>query len=207
MNNNHVARLFINVLRVLPAPVCAGVIASAAVAATGTDVTFIDGGYAEMCSSVAHNIEDSHPITLTGTRMGSTPIEICTLAIEDRATIPPDLAGSYNNRGVLLFDEGRLQDALADFDAAIAVMDTLAAAHINRGYTLVALQRWEESIASFDRGIELGAPDPARAHFNRGVAHEEVGHVREAYYDYKTASELNPEWEEPKRELERFTVR
>lgn len=207
MNTNDIARLFIHAIRMLPVPMVAGAIASGATAATGTDVTFIDGGYAEMCSSLAHNVDDAGPITLTGSRMGSTPIEICTLAIQDRATLPADLAGSYNNRGVLLFEEGKLQESLADFDAAIAASATLAAAHINRGYTLVAMQRWEESLASFDRGIELGAPEPARAHFNRGVAHEEMGHVREAYYDYKLASELAPEWEEPKRELARFTVR
>lgn len=201
-----IASLSLHAMRMLPMLALAGFTAGA-VAATGTDVTFIDGGYAEMCSSVAHNLDNARPIALTGSRMSIAPLQICTLAIEDRATLPADLAASYNNRGVLLFDQGKLQEALADYDAAIAVSGTLAAAHINRAYTLIAMERWEDSIASFDRGIELGAPEPARAYFNRGVAHEEVGHVREAYYDYKLASELNPEWEEPKRELERFTVR
>lgn len=210
MNNTNVARLSLftlKVLRALPVLTLAGFTVSGAVAATGTDVTFIDGGYAEMCSSIAHDVDDARPIELTGSRMSIPPLQLCTLAIQDKATLPADLAGSYNNRGVLLFDEGKLQEALADFDAAIAVSGTLAAAHINRGYTLVAMQRWEDSIAAFDRGIELGAPEPARAHFNRGIAHEETGRVREAYYDYKLAAELNPEWEEPKRELARFTVR
>lgn len=176
-------------------------------ASVANEVTFLDGGYAEMCSSVARDVEGARPIELTGSRMSITPMEICTLAINDRGTSPWDRAGSYNNRGVLLFAEGKMDAALADFDAAVAELDTLAAAHVNRGYTLVAQQRWEESIAAFDRGIALGAPDPARAHFNRGLVHEELGHVREAYYDYKLATELNPEWEEPRRELARFTVR
>lgn len=175
-------------------------------AAVGTDVTFLDGGYAEMCSSAAH-ADKARPMELTGSRMFIPPVQICTLAIEDRTTLPYDLAASYNNRGVLLSAQGKLQEALADFDAAIAVQQDLAAAYVNRGYTLVALERWEESIESFSRGIELGAPEPARAHFNRGIAYEEVGRIREAYYDYKLASELNPEWEDPQRELSRFTVR
>jgi tetratricopeptide (TPR) repeat protein len=190
--------------------VLAGAIASlcvAGAAAGANEVTFIDGGYAEMCSSVAHNIDDANFIALTGSRMRISAVEICTLAIEDEATAPIDTAGSYNNRGVLLFEEGKIEAALADFDSALVIAETLAAAHINRGYTLVAMERWADSVQAFDRGIELGAPDPARAHFNRGIAHEELGHLREAYNDYKLASELDPAWEEPKRELARFTVR
>jgi tetratricopeptide (TPR) repeat protein len=206
MINTINARLSVSCLHAC-ALVVVGSAATGAIAATGTDVTFIDGGYAEMCSSAAHHTDGVQAIELTGTRMSISPVQVCTMAINDRTTVPADRAASYNNRGVLLFDAGKLQEALADFDAAIAAAETLAAAHVNRGYTLVALERWEDSIASFDRGIELGAPEPARAHFNRGVAHEEAGRVREAYYDYKLASELNPEWEEPRRELERFTVR
>lgn len=187
----------------------AGTAASLGMAGTvfATEVTFIDGGYAEMCSTAATNIDDVDSIELTGSRLTLQPIDICTRAIEDSAGTLLQKASSYNNRGVLLFDQQRLVEALSDFEAAIEVQGALAAAHINRGYTLVALQRWEDSVAAFDRGIELGAPEPARAHFNRGVAHEELGHVREAYQDYSKAAELNPEWEEPKRELARFTVR
>lgn len=175
--------------------------------ASATEVTFIGGSYAELCSTLAHNVDDVKSVELTGSRMAVPPIAICTLAINEEAGAPTDKAGSYNNRGVLHFDAGNFAAALADFDQAIRIADTLAAAHVNRGYTLVAMRRWEDSLDSFDRGITLGAPDPARAYFNRGIAYEESGNVRAAYYDYLKASELAPEWEEPKQELARFSVR
>lgn len=175
-------------------------------ASAGTDVTFIDGGYAEMCASIATSL-DTRGVELTGSRMTIEPLDICTFAVDDEASTTLDRAASYNNRGVLLFDQGKYDEALADFDAALALMDTLADAHINRAYTLVAQKRWAEALASFNRGIELGAPDPARAHFNRGIAHEELGNVRDAYADYKKAAELDPEWQEPQSELQRFNVR
>lgn len=186
----------------------AGTVGGLVVAGTvaATEVTFIGGGYAEMCSSIATSLS-GEGVELTGSRMSVPPVEICTLAIEDEASAPSERAGSYNNRGVLFFDAGKYDEALADFDQALVLMNSLAAAHINRGYTLVAQKRWADSLPSFDRGIELGAPDPARAHYNRGIAHEELGHVRDAYYDYKKAAELDPEWEEPKQELARFQVR
>ena len=195
-----------NAFKSLVLPLMAASIAAAG-SVMANEVTFIDGGYAEMCSSVAHNVDQVDYVELTGTRMSISPIEICTKAIEDFTGTPRERAGSYTNRGVLLFDEGRLEEALRDFDQAIVLAETLAAAHINRGYTLIAMQRWADSIPSLDRGIELGAPEPARAHFNRAIAHEEVGNVRAAYDDYRKASELQPEWEEPQRELARFRVR
>lgn len=171
------------------------------------NVVFLGGGYAEMCATAAGSAESPQKQALTGSRLSTAPLEICTLAITNEGLSDTDLAGSYNNRGVLLFAQGDFAAALADFDAALDLTTTLADIHINRGYTLIALQRWAESIESFDRGIELAASQLDRAHFNRGMAHEELGRVREAYYDYLKASELNPEWDEPRRELSRFSVR
>ncbi len=175
-------------------------------AAMAQDVQFFDGGYSEMCAAAAKDISMVQKIELTGSRLDVPPIEICTQAIRT-AENSINRAGSYNNRGVLLFSQGAIAEALADFDQAVRVDDTLAQAHVNRGYTLMALKRWEESIAAFDKGISLGTAELAKAHYNRGIAHEELGHAREAYQDYLKASELDPLWEQPKQELTRFSVK
>jgi tetratricopeptide (TPR) repeat protein len=171
-----------------------------------TEVTFFDGGYAEMCSAAAKSVGQPGAFQVTGSRLGVPPLDICNLAIKDNEIGPSIQAGNYNNRGVLYFAQGLLEEALKDFDEAIRLEEGLALAHVNRGYTLVALERWSDSIAAFDRGIALGVEDLDKAHFNRGISHEETGNTRQAYYDYKRASELNPEWEQPKAELARFTV-
>lgn len=176
------------------------------VAGHAQEVQFFDGGYAEMCASAAHNIGKVEQVEITGSRLDKSPLEICTLAIRS-AESNSNRAGSYNNRGVLLFAQGAAAEALSDFEQAIVVDDTLAQAYINRGYVLLGMQRWADSIAAFDRGIELGSAELPKAHYNRGIAHEELGHAREAYLDYLKASELDPLYEEPRRELTRFTVR
>src|SRR5690606_38511947 len=106
----------------------------------------------------------------------------------------------------LLFAMASYAEALQDFEQAIQLDANMAQAHVNRGYSLVALMRWEESIAAFDRGLELGASDAARAHFNRGIAHEETGNLRQAYQDYLKAAELDPQWDAPQQELSRFVL-
>ena len=171
------------------------------------DVLFIGGGYLELCSIAAQNLEDLTKIEITGSRLDITPVEICTLAIDSGFLTPDQRAGAYNNRGVLWFGQGAYVEALDDFDQAIRTQNNFGRAHVNRGFTLMAMQRWGDSIAAFDTGISLEAPEPEKTYYNRGIAQEELGHIREAYNDYLKAAELMPAWEDPKRELSRFTTR
>jgi tetratricopeptide (TPR) repeat protein len=171
------------------------------------NVIFMGTGYARMCSDAAHAPDEAKKFELTGSRVSLTSMEVCTLAIDLPEMGPIDRAGSYNNRGVLHFTQNNFALALADFEAAIRLNDKLALAHANRGYALAAQQRWAESIESFDRGLALGTTEAARAHFNRAIAYEELGDLRAAYQDYLRASELAPDWEDPKLELTRFSVR
>lgn len=206
----------------------AAVLASAMIhAQPASPLTIIDGGYAEQCSTAARNPQAASRITITGSRVIISPIRLCTLAIQE-GDEAGNRAASYNNRGVLHFEAANYDDALADFTEAVHLDDTLTFAHINRGNIFNLREQWAQAISAFDRAIELGIqPRPgragetiesrqasearavrelARAHFNRGIAHENLEQLREAYRDYRRASELAPEWEEPRRELERFEV-
>ena len=168
-------------------------------------VISLDGGYSETCEQASRSIGKSMTIEITGSRLNISPLEICTLAIREDAS-SESRATNYNNRGVLLFAEGRLEEALQDFDQATQLRETLANAHANRGYTLVALERWAEAVSALDRGIELGAEEASKAHFSRAIAHEELGQLPKAYQDYTSAAELDPQWDAPAQELLRFRV-
>ena len=206
----------------------ATVLASATIHAQPVSpLTIIDGSYAEQCSMAARNPQGASGVMITGSRVSISPIRLCTLAIQ-QGSEAVNRAASYNNRGVLHFEAANYDDALADFTEAVHLDDTLTFAHINRGNIFNLREQWPQAISAFDRAIELGIqPRPgragekiespessqaravrelARAHFNRGIAHENLEQLREAYLDYLWASELVPEWEEPHRELERFEV-
>lgn len=206
----------------------ATVLASATIdAQPASPLTVINGGYAQQCSLAARNPQAASGIMITGSRVIISPIRLCTLAIQEGGEAA-NRAASYNNRGVLHFEAANYDDALADFTEAVHLDDTLTFAHINRGNIFNLREQWAQAISAFDRAIELGIqPRPgragekiespessqaravrelARAHFNRGIAHENLEQLREAYLDYLRASELAPEWEEPRRELERFEV-
>ena len=48
--------------------------------------------------------------------------------------------------------------------------------------------------------------EPAKAYFNRAMAHEGMDDLKSAYLDYRKAEEIQPEWDAPRKELDRFTV-
>lgn len=206
----------------------ATVLASATIhAQPASPLTIINGGYAQQCSLAARNPQAASGIMITGSRVSISPIRLCTLAIQEGGEAA-NRAASYNNRGVLHFEAANYDDALADFTEAVHLDDTLTFAHINRGNIFNLREQWPQAISAFNRAIELGIqPRPgragekiespessqaravrelARAHFNRAIAHENLELLREAYLDYLRASQLAPEWEEPRRELERFEV-
>jgi tetratricopeptide (TPR) repeat protein len=170
-------------------------------------VIVLGGGFAQMCYEAARDVNDPSMMQITGSRIDIPPLDICTIAIGAGDLTSRDLAGTHNNRGVLLFAEGRFEDAMKDFDQAIRHSRDLAEPHVNRGASLVAMKRWADAVPSLNRGIELEALELEKAYYNRAIAHEELGDVRRAYFDYVKAAELAPTWEEPKLQLTRFTVR
>jgi len=169
-------------------------------------VIVLGGGYAQMCYEAARALNDPIMLQVTGSRIDIPPLEICTLAIGAGDLTTRDLAGTYNNRGVLYFAQNRFSEALADFDQGLRHLSFIPELHVNRGATLVALKRWADSVPSLSKGIEMEALEPEKAYYNRAIAYEELGDVRRAYFDYLKATELKPEWEQPKQQLTRFTV-
>ena len=171
----------------------------AAFPANGASVTIINGDFAQRCSKAAHS-------SSAGSPLDEQAIADCTMAIENEALSVHDLAGTYVNRGVLKLGKHDFRNAEKDFDVAANLDPTSGDAHVNRGAALIAQRRFVEGIAALDRGLALGPDEPWKAYFDRAVADEHLDDMKAAYFDYLKASELKPDWEEPKQEMVRFTV-
>ena len=62
-------------------------------------------------------------------------------------------------------------------------------------------------IDSWDKAIALGAGNRLQmAYFDRGLARDYLGDMRGAYFDYRKAIEIDPEFAPAKEQLARFTV-
>jgi len=87
--------------------------------------------------------------------------------------------------------QGKLAEAVATFDRAIALQPGFADAWGNRGNALKDLGRLDEAIESYDRAIAL-KPDFAVACYNRGNALRDAGLAAEAAGSYEKAIAIQP---------------
>jgi hypothetical protein len=94
------------------------------------------------------------------------------------------------DRGVQAYHDGRYEQALFEFDAAVGQNPT-AAAFGNRGTALARLGALAAALADYDRAIEL-APDDPVAYVNRGNAHVLAATYGRAIADFSRAIELSP---------------
>src|ERR1700722_6575254 len=77
----------------------------------------------------------------------------------------PHGAEALVNRGNVLRQQRRYDEALASFEQAIALEPDHAEAFVSRGNVLQEVRRFEEALASYDRVISLRA-DHADAFYN-----------------------------------------
>jgi tetratricopeptide (TPR) repeat protein len=133
-------------------------------------------------------------------------VEDCTGAIRTPGLNKHDHAGLLVNRGVIHLAYGRYQTAIDDLTASIKLDPTIGDAYVNRGAALIALKKYAEGRADIDKGLPLNPDEPQKAYYNRGLANDYLDDEKAAYFDYLKASQLDPDWDLPKKELTRFTV-
>ena len=165
-----------------------------AAAAEGA-VTVLGGGMARQCSVAALNGASD-----------SKSEDVCTLALESELLNLRDRAGTYVNRGVLKLRRKEFASAMWDFNRAIETKRDLGEAYVNRGAAQVGSKRYSEGLADINKAIEMGVEEPEKAYFNRALAYEGLDNLKAAYFDFRKAQELKPEWDQPTKELARYTV-
>lgn len=163
------------------------------------DVTVIGNGLSAECSAAARSVAGNGPAR-------AEAVQECTLALQNESLSPHEIAATYVNRGVLRLASRDFGNARTDFDAALRVEPNLPEALTNRGAAMIGQGSYAPGIAEIDRGLALNPMEPEKAYFNRAIAEERLGDVKSAYYDYRRALDLKPDWPLAKTELARFRV-
>ena len=173
----------------------AALLAACSVPAVGA-VTVIGNTSARMCFEAADS-----PIMPS-----FRDINYCDNAFSEGALSQHDTVATHVNRGILRLRRNQIDPAIADFDEAIEIDPNQPEAYLNKGAALIRLNNPAEALRLFTVALEHNTERPEIAHFGRAIANETLGNVREAYYDYQRASELDPDWDDPRVELQRFRV-
>lgn len=133
-------------------------------------------------------------------------VQDCTDALQTQPLSAKDRSATLVNRGILRAELDDSQGALTDYNTGIAINPALGEAYVDRGATLIALKHWAEALTDIDKGLSLGANRPYIAYYDRAIADEALGNIRDAYEDYKKAVEIEPGFTLATQQLARFRV-
>ena len=133
-------------------------------------------------------------------------VAICDMALAQEPLGKKDRAGTYDNRGVMLDEMGRIDEAARDFNAAIALDPALGDPYVNLGAMLIKQGQHQAALDQINKGMDLGMGFPHIGYYDRAVAEQMLGRYKEAYYDYKKVLELEPNFKMATERLKDFTV-
>jgi tetratricopeptide (TPR) repeat protein len=129
------------------------------------------------------------------------------MALEFEALDAPNKAATLVNRGVLYMRNRNYSVAERDFQRAMSTNGDNPEAYLNMAISRLRQNENDTSVMPWiEKAIALNTKDQALAYYSRAILHERNGNVRQAYYDYRKAHELAPDWDEPARDLQRYKV-
>ena len=162
-------------------------------------------GAAKHCADAAAAAQASNNAT-------DADVAKCTKAAT-LADFDGDRAAALSNRSLLNFERADYNAAIADNTAALKLDDSIAEAVVNRGSIYLEMHRPGDAAASFSRALTLVPAHAeninsfrAKIHFDRAMAREDMGDLHGAYADYAMASQLAPQWDQPKQQMARFSI-
>jgi tetratricopeptide (TPR) repeat protein len=97
--------------------------------------------------------------------------------------------------GIVLMNQGRLQEAIGHYEQALRLNPDFPEAHYDWGNALMNEGRLQEAIGHYEQALRIN-PDFAKAHNNWGDALMNQGRLQEAIGHYEQALRLNPDYAE-----------
>ena len=122
-------------------------------------------------------------------RVDKPAFEVCGKSLTASNLTREERARSFNARGGLYVDTGKFDEAIADFNIALALSPKFATAYNNRGFAYASKGDYARAIADYDLAIREGAKS---TYSLRGDAYRLKGDSLSALADYRKALELDP---------------
>ncbi len=126
-------------------------------------------------------------LTLEQISKWKSSISLWSCVIENEPGAVPQ---AYYSRGYAFYEKGLLDNALADYNTAIALNPFSYESYNNRGIILEKKGRYEEAIEDFGTVIRL-MPSNYHAYYNRARLFRNLGMYDRAAEDSDKAAELN----------------
>jgi tetratricopeptide (TPR) repeat protein len=98
---------------------------------------------------------------------------------------------AHYNLGTAMLDDGRTDDAIAQFNKTLEINSTYVDARNNLGMAFVKQGRMDQAISEFREAVKID-PSDGDAHNNLGMALDQQGRTQEAIAEYREAVKINP---------------
>ena len=102
---------------------------------------------------------------------------------------------AHYNLGIVLTDQGDIDQAIDHYQHAVALRPAYAEAHYNLGRLLVGQGRVDDAIVHYEKAAEINPGDPESQN-NLGVTLFTIGRVDDAIAHYQKALEIEPAYTE-----------
>ena len=112
----------------------------------------------------------------------------------------PKSAEAYNNLGILAYQNGRLDDAVANYQKALELNPNYPETHYNLSIVLGQRGQLDAAQAHLQKAVDF-YPKYAEAQFTLASIFAQKGQLNEAMAHYQAALELNPDWIEARDNL------
>ncbi len=157
------------------------------------------------------NLEDAKvyvlptaPCRLLITTAEKKQFDVTILSIDEDGGIdleyrPADAKIKYK-QGIESAKNGRYEEAIASFQAALMLKPDYAEAHNDLGLALAETGRLAEAIEHYRQALRL-KPDYAEVYNNLGADLEKMGRIQQAMENYRVALKLKPDYAEAKKNL------
>ena len=116
-------------------------------------------------------------------------------ALKLRASYPDTLANSWNNLGLLAGREGRMDDAVGDFQEALKLSPDHQIALDNLGSAYRQQKRWDDARRTYERALNVNAND-AEANYGLGMVFAQNNDTARAFASLQRALLLRPHYPE-----------
>ena len=100
----------------------------------------------------------------------------------------------FHERGVEDGDQGRYDQAIAEFTKTVQINPRYGTAYYNRGTAYARTGQFDLAIADFTKFIEMGVAYPSlvfRVFHNRGVVYTQKGQYEQALADFNQVLKIN----------------
>jgi Flp pilus assembly protein TadD len=122
------------------------------------------------------------------------PLAACSAAepTPEATATEASTADEHFRRGNQHAQEGQFEDAIAEYQAALAAAPDHVSAMTNLGVAYYNTGQLEKAIAQYQAALDI-APNDADIHSNLAAAHVQVGDLDAALQEYQKAVELDPD--------------